>query len=94
MEPLEKHVAVLAKNLQGHHQENVVIDPTTGASQEYRNIIKGPNKSVWGNSFANEIGKLAQGFGTSMTCGTNTILFISKENVPAGRTVTYGIIVA
>ena len=29
-----------------------------------------------------------------MPSGTNTIFFIPKEKVPAGRTVTYGIIVA
>ena len=29
-----------------------------------------------------------------MPYGTNTIFFIPKEKVPAGRTVTYGIIVA
>ena len=29
-----------------------------------------------------------------MTSGTNTILFIPKEKVPSGRTVTYGITMA
>ena len=29
-----------------------------------------------------------------MPSGTNTILFVPKEKVPVGRTVTYGIIVA
>ena len=43
---------------------------------------------------SNEIGRLAQVEGTRMPSGTNTILFISKRKVPAGRTVTYGIIVA
>ena len=32
MEPMAQHVAILARNLQGHHQANVGIDPTTGAS--------------------------------------------------------------
>ena len=32
VEPMAQHVAVIATNLQGQHQENVVIDPTTGAS--------------------------------------------------------------
>ena len=50
--------------MQGHHLENVVIDPTTGASLEYMHLIKGPNKSIWGNLFANEIVGLAQGVGT------------------------------
>ena len=46
VEPMAQHVAVLAKNFQEHHQENVVIDPTTGASLEYRRIIKGPTKAI------------------------------------------------
>ena len=47
-----------------------------------------------GNSFANEIGRLAQGVGTRIPSGTNTILLITKDKLPSGRTVTYGIIVA
>ena len=46
VDPMEKHVAVLTTNPQGHHQENVVIDSTTGASIEYRHIIKGPTKAI------------------------------------------------
>ena len=54
----------------------------------------GPTKAIRENSFAYEIGQLAQGVGTMMPYGTNTIFFIPKDKVPAGRTVTYGIIVA
>ena len=90
---MAQHIAVLATHLQGHHQSNVVIDPKTGASIEYRNLIKGPTKSIWENSFANEIGRLSQGVETRMPSGTNTIFFIPKNKVPAGRTVTYGITV-
>ena len=32
VDPMAQHVAVLATDLQGHHQENFSIDPTTGAS--------------------------------------------------------------
>ena len=55
VEPMVQHVAVLATNMQGHHEANVVIDPTTGASLEYTYLIKGPTKAIWGNLFANEI---------------------------------------
>ena len=48
----------------------------------------------WGNSFANEIEQLAQGVRIRMPSGANTIFFIPKDKVPAGRTVTYGRIVA
>ena len=89
-----QHVAIIAWNLQVHHQANVVTDPTTGASLEYRHIVKGPTKAIRENSFANEIGRLSQGVGTRMQSGTNTIFFIPKDKLPAGRTVTYGRIVA
>ena len=49
VEPMAQHVSILATNLQGHHQENVVIDPTTGASLEYRYLIKGLTKATWEN---------------------------------------------
>ena len=88
-----QYVAVLTTNLHGHNQSNIVIDPITGASLEYIHLIKGPTKAIWENSFANEIGRLAQGVGSRMPSGTNTIFFIPKDKVPAGRTVTYGIIV-
>ena len=61
VEPTDHHVLVLSTNLQEHHQANVFIDPKTWASLEYRHIIKGPTKAIWGNSFANEIGRLDQG---------------------------------
>ena len=91
---MEQHVEVLATNLQGHHQANVFIDPTTGESLEYRHLIKGPTKSMWKNSFVNEIGRLAQGVQTKIPYGTNTIFLVTKDKVPTGRTETYGEIVA
>ena len=56
MEPMEQNVSVLTTNLQGHHQETIVVDPTSGASLEYRHLIKVPTKAIRENSFANEIG--------------------------------------
>ena len=47
VEPMAQHVTILATNLQGHHKANVVIDLTTGVSLEYRNLDKGPTKSIW-----------------------------------------------
>ena len=46
VEPMAQHVTILATNLRGHHQANVVIDPTTGASLEYRHSVKGPTKAI------------------------------------------------
>ena len=50
VDPIAQNVAVIEKNMQGHYQANVVIDPTTGTSILYRHIIKGPTKSIWENS--------------------------------------------
>ena len=91
---MAQNSAVLAKNLQVHHQSNIVIEPTTGASLEYRYIIKEPTKAILENSFSNEIGQLAQGVGKRIPSVTNTIFFIPKYKLPSGKTVTYGIIVA
>ena len=48
VEPMAQHVTILSKNMQGHQQENFVIDPATGALLEYRHLIKVPTKSIWG----------------------------------------------
>ena len=94
VEPVAPHVAVLAPNIHGYHQENVVIDSTTGASLEYRHLIKGPTKAISETSFANEIVQLLQGVVTRMPSVANTIFFIPKGKLPSGITVTYVIIVA
>ena len=43
---------------------------------------------------ANEIGRLAQGVGTRMPTGTNTIYFCNKSQIPKNKFATYGRIVA
>jgi hypothetical protein len=81
-------------NIMPIQSANSVTDPITGQVQEYRHLMKGPTKDTWIHSFANELGRLAQGVGTRMSTGTETIYFIQKSEVPAGRQVTYGRIVA
>jgi len=72
---------------------NAIIDPVTGASLEYRHLIKNDQtRLTWNRSFANELGRLANGVGNRIK-GTNTIKFIPKTSVPPGRKVTYGRIV-
>ena len=90
------HVATVNNNqpqpvLQQH--ANSVIDALTGNSQEYRHLIKGPDRATWTTSYANELGRLANGVGTRMPNGTNTIKFIPSNAVPNGRNVTYGTVV-
>ena len=49
----------------------------------------GPDKDIWKTILANDLGRLAQGLGTRMPTGTNTVFFIPRSAVPVGRTVTY-----
>ena len=56
-------------------------------------LTKGTTEAIWGNSVENEIGQLEQGVEKRMPSGTDTIFFIPKDKLPAGRTVTYGRIV-
>jgi hypothetical protein len=75
------------------HMANAVIDSATGESLKYRQLIKRDDYRItWTRSFANELGRLAQGVGDRIV-GTNTIVFIPQSAVPVGRTVTYGRIV-
>jgi hypothetical protein len=75
-------------------QANAVIDEATGQSLEYRHLSTGPDKDIWIQALANDLGRLAQGIGTRMPTGTNTIHYISRHAVPAGRQVTYGRLVS
>ena len=62
---------------------------------EYRHLIRDPKyREIWGQSYTNELVRLAQGMEGSVK-GKNTILFIPKEGLPAARwkDVTYGRIV-
>jgi hypothetical protein len=98
---LANHVATITnqplltecKPIHGHHFANSVINPKTGQLQEYKHLIQGPDKELWTTSFANKLGRLAQGVGSHMPTGTETVFFINRSQVPTGRKVTYGRIV-
>ena len=70
---------------------NTVIFLDTGKLQEYRHVMKGPNKPKWKRYFGNEIGRLFQGI--QYIEGTNTCFFIHNNEVPKGSKVTYSSIV-
>jgi hypothetical protein len=76
------------------HLTNASIDPETGESLEYLQLIKS-NKyiPIWTRSFDNELGRLAQGILGNQVESTNTTFFIGRNKVPAGLKVTYGRIV-
>jgi hypothetical protein len=68
---------------------NAVLHPVTCAVMSYDKRITDPaTKAMWTRSAANKFGQLAQGVGGRIT-GTNTIKFISVNDVPKNRTVTY-----
>eukprot|EP00957_Ditylum_brightwellii_P124671 9502284-Ditylum_brightwellii.AAC.1 len=69
-----------------------ITDPETGKQLGYHDLVSDARyKVVWEKVFTKELEQLAQG-----KCGhngTNTIFFIHKNVVPAGRKATYGCIV-
>jgi hypothetical protein len=70
-----------------HHLSHI-YHPVTGIRETYDSLrAKDPER--WERSFANEIGRLAQGIGDRMKSGNENIFFIPKAKVPRGRTVTY-----
>ena len=74
------------------HWANTIIDPISGASMEYRHLVKIPKHKVpWTTSFSNELGRMAQGVG-SINMVTNTIYFIDYALIPKDRRsdITYG----
>jgi hypothetical protein len=79
------------------HRANSVIDQITGQSYKYRHLVNGKvtghTTEFWTKSFANKLGRLANGVGTRVSEGTNTIFFINRSQVPTDRKVTYGCIV-
>jgi hypothetical protein len=69
---------------------NSVINEDTGASLEYRHLLKDDSTfTVWNKAAANEFGRLAQGVGDRIE-GSNTIFFIPRQAVPKGKIITYG----
>jgi hypothetical protein len=79
------------------HRVNSVINQITGQSYEYCHLVNGKVTGhiteVWTKSFANKLGQLANGVGTRIPEGTNTIFFINRSQVPTDRKVTYGRII-
>ena len=61
---------------------------------KYQHLIRVPNGNTWVNALANDLGRLAQGVGTHMPTGTNTVLFVAKSSIHHGRKVTYAQLVA
>ena len=78
----------LTEQFQKTHEANSVTHQISGVAQEYRHLIKVPEREIWERSFANELGQLDQGI--RWVNGTNTVMFIPKSQVPKDKNVTYG----
>ena len=79
----------MQKNFPDENFASAVIDDETGKSLKFRHLIKlDKYRTIWMKSFANELGRLAQGIHDIE--GTNTIDFIPFCDVPKGQTITYG----
>ena len=71
-------------------QANAVVDPATGLSLEYEDLITNPlTKREWDFSGANEFGRLMEGVGDRMPTGTQTMFPIRPSQIPTGRKSTY-----
>ena len=55
-------------------------------------VLQGSDREIWTKSLSNEWGRLAQG-NDSGVHATDTIDFISKEEVPKNRDITYAMFV-
>ena len=64
VEPTAQHIELIATNIQVKNKSNIVIDPTTGASLDYRHPLKVPTRAIWENYSANITRHLAQVPGT------------------------------
>lgn len=71
------------------HLANAVVDPVSGAVYEYRHLARGPDAHIWKRSLANDLGRLAQGVGTRMPKGTNTIFWKHPSQIPKHKKVSY-----
>ena len=101
---LDTHISPFNTGLEVHNMHtlnenltemmNHIYHPTIGDIQTYRKLMKDPTVSkIWKESFANELGKLAQGVGSRIKSGTDTIFFIPHHAKPKNRVATYGKIV-
>lgn len=63
------------------------FNPDTGKIAEYPELRKSSEVPLWEAANAEEIGRLAQGYGD--VAGTNTIFFISKDKIPKNKRPTY-----
>ena len=81
------HISALPLTQHAQWLANAVVDKE-GKVLTYSQLLADPVlKDIWERGMCKELGRLAQGF--EDTEGTNTIKFITKDQVPKGRDITY-----
>jgi hypothetical protein len=76
---------VIQQNMQTMPMANSAINEDTGASLEYRHLIKDDSTfTVWNKAAANEFGRLAQGVGDRVE-GSNTLFSSHAKQSPKAR---------
>ena len=65
------------------------INPDTNQPAEYLELSKCSEGEEWIKAASEEFGRLAQGNGTTVLEGTNTIRFINIKDIPADKKATY-----
>ena len=66
----------------------------TGETQSIDALLKGMDSVQWNKSLTNELRRRAQGIGLTRLAieqieGTNTIIFVKKQQIPNNAKVTY-----
>ena len=72
---------------------NATTNPNTGKTIQYKQLLKGSDKTIWERSFENELSRLAQELGNHIK-SANTIFLKPKSEEPFKTSnTTYGKIV-
>lgn len=74
------------------HVAAAALHCDTGEQVEYRQLLKSTDGPLWEASAVEEWARLAQGLpsaGIPTSAGTNTLRFITYQDIPAGRKATY-----
>jgi hypothetical protein len=71
------------------HVLNAVLNKNNGQLEEYRHLIKGPDKHKWLDACSKEFARLTNGRQSDNTPGTNTIEWMHPKDLPSNKTPTY-----
>ena len=70
---------IIAIDILVHYNGDEVTNPITYTAEEYLALLHDQNSKIWTKAFKNNLGMLAQGVGTRMPTGNNTILLLKKK---------------